>query len=113
LVDSSNQKGDTEGSCHRLSLTAFVSFSEVHGDIADSLGDQFGLKWLIVVECMVLSLNSCVIDQHSSIADNAAHSASTVSIDLYELFRLGHFHELGETLLLNTENDSLRRSKSN
>ena len=55
---------------------------------------------------MVLGFHSGVINEHPGVSDDATHGASTVSVELYELLRLGGFHELGSQLLLDSEDNS-------
>jgi hypothetical protein len=88
IVDSGNQESDTIGASHRLALLAFIAFTEIDGKIADSLGDLFNGHGLGIIESVILSFNSGVIDQNTSISNDTTHSASAMSIDLYTTAQL-------------------------
>ena len=85
LIYTAEQKCNTIWSGHWLTLAAFVSFTEVNGNIGNSLCDCFDRHWLIVIECMILSLNTGVINENTSVSNDATHGACTVSIDLNQL----------------------------
>ena len=62
LVNSSDKKSNSEGSSHRLPLASFVALSEVHSEVTHGLGDEVDLKWFYIVEFVILSLYSSVVD---------------------------------------------------
>ena len=107
LVHSRNQEGHAEWSGHRFSLASFVTFSEVHSHVTDSLGNQINFEWFDIVKFMVLSFNSSMVNQHSGVSYDSTHSACTVSVYFSKLFRFDWLHELARHLLLNSKNHTL------
>ena len=83
VINASHQEGDTIGAGHRFALGAFVALTEVDGKIADSFSYLFNCHWLSVVESVVLRLDSGVVNQDASVSDDATHSASAMSVNLY------------------------------
>ena len=82
FVDTSNEQGHTVGAGHRLALLTFVALSEVDGEITHSLGDLLDGHSLAVVETVVLSLHSSVVNEDAGITHNATHRAAAVTVDL-------------------------------
>jgi hypothetical protein len=94
LIDTTDQESNTVGSGHRSAFGAFVTFTEVNGNIRDWLGDSFDTHGFIEVESVVLGFNSGVINENSSIANDTRHGADAVTVDLNQLLRLvADFHQ--------------------
>jgi hypothetical protein len=95
LIDTTDKESDTVGSGHRSTLWAFVTFTEMDGNIRDRLCDSFDTHGLIEVEWVVLGFNSGVINENSSVTNDTGHGADAVTIDLNQLLRLvADFHQL-------------------
>ena len=109
LIYTAEQKCNTIWSGHWLTLAAFVSFTEVNGNIGNSLCDCFDRHWLIVIECVILSLNTGMINENTSVSNDATHGACTVSIDLNQLLTVTsrNLQLWRLQLLLNAENHTL------
>jgi hypothetical protein len=82
IINSCNKKSDTVGACHWLALLSLIAFSEVNGKVTDSLCNLFNGHRFCVIEAMILSFNTSVINQDASISDNSTHSAATMSVNL-------------------------------
>jgi hypothetical protein len=116
LIDSSNKQGDSVWSGHWLALLAFIAFTEVDSKVTDGLCDLLNSHRLCIVEAMILSFHTSVINQDASITNDSTHCTYTVSVNLNvftliitylnQFLRLGWLHELRGKLLFDSQDDS-------
>ena len=108
IINSTDQKSNSVWSCHWFSLTSLVAFSEVNGQVWDGLSDWLDSHWFIEVESVILSFNSCMVNQNASITHNSTHGACAVSIKFNQLLTLwiGHDELAWLKLLLDSQDYS-------
>ena len=108
LVVSGNQQRHTEWSRHDALLT-LGTLAESQRQIAYRLRAALDTQRLVVVESMVLALDSCMFDHASCVGLQARHGASDVAVDLDNLLDRAGLKQSGGYALLYTEDHTLAR----
>jgi len=107
LVKSGNQQCHTERSGHNT-LLSLSTLTKPQGQIAYGLCTALHSQRFVVMECVGLGLDSCVLNHASGISLKARHSAANVAVYFYNLFDGRGFEEGGGYALFDTEDNAFR-----
>jgi hypothetical protein len=108
LIVTSNQQRYTKRSRHDALLT-LGTLTESQRQIAYRLRAALDSQRLVVVESVVLALDSCMLNHASCIGLQTRHGASDVAVDLDDLFDGAGLKESGGYALLHAEDHTLAR----
>jgi hypothetical protein len=105
FIESGNQQSYPEWPRHDT-LLPFRTLPEPQRQVTDRLRTAFRPELLPVMECMVLALDSGVLDHAAGIGLQSAHGASDVAVDLDNLFHGRGLEERARDALLDAEDDA-------
>jgi hypothetical protein len=97
-----NQKRDAKRPAHD-SVLALGSLTKPQRQVANSLRAAFNSQRLVVVESVVLALDSRVLDHTAGVGLQAAHRAADMTVYFDYLFDTRGFEEGGGDTLFNAE----------
>jgi hypothetical protein len=107
FIPSRNQERHTKRPTHDT-LLSLRTLTEPQRQITNRLRTALHSKFLIVIESVVLGLDSCVFDHTSRIGLQAGHSATDVSVNLDNFLYAAGDEERGRHAFFDAEEDAVR-----